>query len=106
MPRRLDGMSKPVRGRRGRALAIWMTTGLVVGATAAHASAATPTFHAFGSAKQVYVTDVAPFAQMSLITPAGKTLYTDTANSLGGLLFRNVPPGTGYRVRQSSDGAE
>ena len=43
---------------------------------------------------------------MSLLTSAGKTLYTQHADSLGGLLFRNVPPGSGYRVRLASDGAE
>jgi predicted acyl esterase len=75
---------------------------LVVGLTTATlASASTPTFRAVGSAHQVYVTGLAPSARMSLVTPAGQTLYTQSANSLGGLLFRNVPPGRGYRVRDS-----
>jgi uncharacterized protein len=79
---------------------------LLVGlAAAARASAATP-FSAHGSAQQVYVTGVAPGAQMSLLTSTGTTLYTQNADSLGGLLFRNVPPGDGYRVRLDSDGAE
>jgi predicted acyl esterase len=72
----------------------------------AQASAATPSFSAHGSAKQVYVTGLAPHASMSLLTPKGTTLYTQAADSLGGLLFRNVPSGTGYRVRRTSDGAE
>ena len=38
------------------------------------------------------------------LTPAGQTLETQSANSLGGLLFRNVPPATGYRVRRDADG--
>jgi predicted acyl esterase len=63
-----------------------------------------PTWRAVGSAKQVYVTGVAPSAEMSLVTGAGTTLKTQRANSLGGLLFRDVPPGTGYRVRRASDG--
>ena len=80
---------------------------LVVGLmTATHASAATPTFRAFGSAKQVYVTGLAPSAQMSLVDSAGQTLKTQSADSLGGLLFRNVPPATGYRVRRVSDGLQ
>ena len=66
----------------------------------------TSNFKAVGSAKQVYVTGLAPLAQMSLITPRGKTLYTQRADSLGGLLFRHVPPGKGYRVRLASNGQE
>ena len=70
------------------------------------ASVSTSNFKAVGSAKQVYVTGLAPLAQMSLITPRGKTLYTQRADSLGGLLFRHVPPGKGYRVRLASNGQE
>ncbi len=47
---------------------------------------------------QVYVTGLAPSAQMSLITASGQTLFTQSADSLGGLLFRDVPSGKGYRV--------
>ncbi|HEY5173444.1 MAG TPA: hypothetical protein VIK54_17110, partial [Acidimicrobiia bacterium] len=80
---------------------------LVVGLmTAIGASAATPTFRAVGSAEQVYVTGLASSAQMSLIGPAGLTLRTQNADALGGLLFRNVPPAKGYRVRRASDGLE
>ena len=70
------------------------------------ASGATPTFRAVGSAKQVYVTGLAPSAQMSLLTPAGQTLKTQRANSLGGLLFRDVPPAAGYHVRLVSNGQQ
>jgi predicted acyl esterase len=91
--------------RSAQAFALLMSAGLVVGSLAATGAAAAPVaFHASGSAEQVYVTGLAPFAQMSLLTPAGQTLYTQSADSLGGLLFRNVPPGTGYRVREASDG--
>jgi uncharacterized protein len=84
-----------------------MSASLVAGSMAAtRASAATPAFRAVGSAKQVYVTGLAPAAQMSLIGPAGQTLKTQSADSLGGLLFRNVPPATGYRVRRVSDGVK
>ncbi|HYL53136.1 MAG TPA: hypothetical protein VEZ15_14285, partial [Acidimicrobiia bacterium] len=84
-----------------------MSVSLLLGLmTAARATATTPAFYAAGSAHQVYVTGVAPNAQMSLITPAGQTLYTQNADSLGGLLFRNVPPGAGYRVRAYPPGAQ
>lgn len=52
------------------------------------------------------VTGLAPNGQMSLITPNGDTLYTQQADSLGGLLFRNVPPASGYRVRLASSGEQ
>ena len=74
--------------------------------TSAGAATATPSFDAVGSAEQVYVTGLAPSAQMSLIAPGGRTLSTQSADSLGGLLFRNVPPGKGYRVLLTSGRAE
>jgi predicted acyl esterase len=67
------------------------------------AAASASAFTAQGSAKQVYVTGLAPNAEASLLKH-GTTVYTQNANSLGGLLFRNVTPGTGYRVRQTSTG--
>ena len=45
-------------------------------------------------------------AVMALVSPGGKTLTTQHADSLGGLLFRNVAPGAGYRVRLVSNGQE
>jgi predicted acyl esterase len=75
-------------------------------ATGPGASAATPTFRAVGSVEQVYVTGLAASAQMSLIAPAGQSLKTQRANALGGLLFRDVPPAAGYRVRLVSNGQQ
>lgn len=79
---------------------------LLAALVAAAGASAAPSFSAHGSAEQVYVTGLAANAQMSLITSGGKTLYTQDADSLGGLLFRNVPPGSGYRVWLASDGSE
>jgi uncharacterized protein len=77
---------------------------------AATASAATAhkaaTFSANGSAEQVYVTGLAPNERISLLNRKGKTVYTQNADSLGGLLFRNVSPGSGYRVQVYPHGAE
>jgi predicted acyl esterase len=73
--------------------------GFVTGASAAEAS-----FSAHGSVEQVYVTDLAPGAQMALLNRAGRTVARKRADALGGLLFRNVRPGTAYRVRQSRKG--
>jgi predicted acyl esterase len=88
------------------ALAMVVGLTLAMAAQASAASAPAPTFSAHGSAEQVYVTGLAAGARMSLLTPAGKTLYTQSADSLGGLLFRNVTPGSGYRVRLAPNGAE
>ncbi len=94
-------------GSAARVVGISISALLVLGLlTATSTSASPPSFNAVGSAEQVYVTGVPPSSQVSLITPGGQNLYTQTADSLGGLLFRNVPPGKGYRVLQDSNGAE
>src|SRR5438876_3595122 len=98
--------TRPTRRRSARASAILVSLSLVVGLMAADRASAAPAFRAVGSAKQVYVTGLAPLAQASLVSSAGQTLKTQTANSLGGLLFRNVPPADGYRVRRVSDGVQ
>ncbi len=87
-------------GRR-RAGAIVVTAGLLISSfagTSVTAAAATSSVNAVGSVEQVYVTGLTPGAQASLLGPAGEPLKTQTVNSLGGLLFREVPPGEGYRV--------
>src|SRR5438270_11371990 len=89
-------------GRRSRVRIVLVARALLVFAAIPSATAAKSSRHPFsahGSAEQVYVTGLGPLARMSLISPSGRTLYTQRADSLGGLLFRNVPPGRGYRVR-------
>src|SRR4051794_7072187 len=61
-------------------------------------------FDAHGSVRQVYVTGVAPRARMALLKPSGRRARTKRADGLGGLLFRSVKPGTGYRVRPAAGG--
>jgi uncharacterized protein len=68
--------------------------------TAAGASA----FSVQGSVEQVDVTGVAPEAQTSLLNSKGATVDTQTADGLGGVLFRNVKPKKGYRVLVTSTG--
>jgi predicted acyl esterase len=77
------------------ALAVWL-------APVASASA----FEAHGSAKQVYVTGLPANAQASLLDSSGATVYTQNADSEGGLLFREVTPGSRYRVRVASTSEE
>ncbi|MEA2471858.1 MAG: uncharacterized protein QOE38_2857, partial [Thermoleophilaceae bacterium] len=79
------------------ALALALTAGTPVAEAA---------LNAHGSAKQVYVTGLAAKAQLKLIDKSGRTVATKRADGLGGLLFRNVKPGTGYRVRATKGGAK
>ena len=86
--------------------AVALVATIVLPAVTSSARAAAPQFSAHGSAEQVYVTGAAANAEMSLLTGKGRVLYTQHADSLGGLLFRNVPPGNGYRVRLLPNGPE
>src|SRR4051794_12960235 len=61
-------------------------------------------FTAHGSARQVYVLGLPAGASATLLDSAGQTVATQDADSLGGLLYRDVAPGTGYRVREDATG--
>ena len=50
------------------------------------------------------MTGATPGAQLTLVNGEGKTVATRPANRSGGLLFRNVKPGSGYRVRPAAGG--
>ena len=78
---------------------------LVVLLVAASGASAQAAFTARGSVEQVYVTGLSPSAEMALLDPSGKAIATQKADAEGGLLFRNVPPGSGYRVRATDGGA-
>jgi predicted acyl esterase len=73
-------------------------------AFASAASAAEPSFDAHGSVEQVYATGLPAGASTSLLGPGGDVVASRAANDLGGILFRNVPPGDGYRVRLDTTG--
>jgi predicted acyl esterase len=70
------------------------------------AASAQATFTATGSVGQVDVTGLVPYATASLLDSSGATVQTQVADSLGGLLFRGVAPGTGYQVKWARDGSE
>ncbi len=61
-------------------------------------------FSAHGSAHQVYVLGLPAHAKATLLDSSGQALRTRRADSLGGLLFRHVKPGGGYRVREDATG--
>ncbi|HUE26420.1 MAG TPA: CocE/NonD family hydrolase, partial [Solirubrobacteraceae bacterium] len=89
--------------RRAR---IGATTTLAVIAALLLTASVASAFNAQGSVEQVYVTGLEPSAQMSLLQSNGTTVSTQTADSLGGLLFRHVAAGQEYRVKLSSTGEE
>ena len=76
---------------------------LALGALPTGAAAAEVPFTAHGSAEQVYATGLEAGARASLVASDGRTLRTKRANKLGGLLFRRVKPGKGYRVRSGGE---
>ncbi|MFM7069896.1 MAG: CocE/NonD family hydrolase, partial [Actinomycetes bacterium] len=60
------------------------------------------TYQAFGSIQQANVVDAAPGSTVNLVSPAGRQLGTGTVDRLGSFIFRQVRPGGGYVVEQSS----
>src|SRR4051812_12319449 len=67
-------------------------------------TAAAEAFSAHGSAEQVYATGLGSKARASLLNSKGQTVGSKRATGRGGLLFRHVKPGSGYRV--SSGGSK
>ena len=97
------------RPLRARTLLAGVVAGILL--TAAWAAppvsqAATAPFTARGSAEQVDVTGLPANASASLLNSGGSVVATQNADSLGGLLFRNVTPGSGYTVRLNSTGTQ
>ena len=69
---------------------------LILTALGASSAAA---FDAHGSARQAYATGLAPRAKTTLVSRRGKVLQHKRADAQGGVLFRGVKPGAGYRIR-------
>jgi hypothetical protein len=72
-------------------LAITVAPGVAVAKGAA--------LRAHGSVQQVYAVGLAPHQRVVLLNRRGATVTTQRADSLGGIVFRNVTPGAGYRLR-------
>ena len=104
-------MVSPAQDRRsalGSGLRLRARIGAVLGIAACSllllAAASASAFTVQGSVEQVDITGLAAGVQMSLLNTTGTTVYTQEADSQGGLLFRNVKPGKNYRVRLTSTG--
>jgi uncharacterized protein len=97
-------------GRRGwRWIAVSTAVGcglvaLLLTGPASSAEEGAPPFEAHGSVEQVYATGLVPGAAVALYDGEGQEVAAKSAGELGGVLFREVPPGDGYRV--ASRGAE
>ena len=76
-----------------------------LGAVAATPAAAQEGFTARGSVEQVYATGLEPGSEVSLLRK-NKTVDTDEANPEGGVVFRRVKPGGGYRVEAGGQESE
>jgi hypothetical protein len=59
-----------------------------------------------GSAKQIQITGLAGGAEVALLDKAGHQVMTKQADSLGGLVFEKVKPGSGYHVRVLPNGTQ
>ena len=87
-----------------RTLRIVLT--LAVLASLSAASSAAAAFEARGSAEQVYATGLEPRAKATLLDPKGKAIAKRRATPEGGVLFREVGPGEGYRVRVAGESSD
>ena len=86
----------------GAVVALVLAAAWLVAATSAFAFSA----NAHGSVEQVYVTGLTPGGEASLVGSGGETVSTQTADADGGLVFRKVTPGKGYKVKELPSGEE
>jgi uncharacterized protein len=94
----------------------WRTVGLSIAATGlfllisiaswAGVAQAAPAFEARGSVEQVYATGVPAGGAVTLRDGSGAVVASKNADELGGVLFREVAPGSGYRVEASGETSE
>ena len=77
---------------------------LLAPGAAGAAGRASTSFEAHGSVEQVYATGLRPKARVVLFDRRDRKLARKRADGLGGVLFRNLKPGRGYRVGLASGG--
>ncbi|MFN8217803.1 MAG: CocE/NonD family hydrolase [Solirubrobacterales bacterium] len=93
------------RARRRLASGLALIGALVAVMSGPVAGAGAAGLEAHGSVEQVYATGVGARATVSLLDRRGRTIQTRRSTALGGVLFRHVRPGKGYRVRIGRQGA-
>jgi hypothetical protein len=87
---------------RTRALLRIVVIGSLVAGGLSAAEAGVSSVVAHGSVEQVYATGLAPRAPVTLLDAKGRTVTTKRATAEGGVLFYDVRPGTGYRLKSGS----
>jgi len=65
----------------------------------------TPPLVAHGSVQQLYVTHAAPGLSVELLDGDGNVVRTETTDTEGSLIFRDLAVGDGYRLRAEIDGS-
>src|SRR5690348_16109818 len=94
----------------------WRSVGLSVAAAVlfllisiaswAGVAEAAPAFESSGSVEQVYATGVPAGAAVTLRDGSGNVVASKSADELGAVLFREVEPGSGYRLEVGGDESE
>jgi len=80
-----------------RALVAACASLVLLALAATDARAAAPVAH--GSAEQVYATGLKPGARTALLDSRGDVVDRQRAGELGGVVYREVKPGAGYRLK-------
>jgi len=103
MGQALGSSSAPAARALGGRARVGIVAALLALAVCLLAAGSASALTAQGSVEQVDVTGVPANAEVSLLKK-NATVATQSANSLGAALFRNVKPGTAYRVSVGSTG--
>jgi uncharacterized protein len=76
--------------------ATFVATSMVVG-TASTPSFAAPPFQGHGSIGEAYAIGAVPGERLTLVDSSGSNVGSGVVDTLGGIIIRNVRPGSGYR---------
>ena len=96
-------MSRAGRDRISKRIGVPVLAALALVLLVPSAASAANSLAVHGSVNQVYVTGAQPGTSLRLVRK-GKTVSKKPVGSLGGVLFRQVAAGKGYRVR-AADGS-
>jgi uncharacterized protein len=100
VPAKTTETERPNRARVRAVAALALLSLLAALLPAAVAQAKAPPIRAHGSAEQAYAVGLRARRLVLLVNRHGRTVAARTADSLGGVVFRSIVPGRGYRVRQ------
>jgi uncharacterized protein len=90
----------------GLSVAALVSLSLLLIASSAGVAQAAPAFEASGSVEQVYATGVPAGGTVTLKDGSGNVVASKSADELGGVLFREVKPGSGYRLEAGGQQSE